>query len=156
MSDDYPTAVVREINGQLVLDDPDALAVIQAVDRHNKSCAREACLETVKAHGDRVTHFKQRILARGFTPDEYVIVLLNVDDDCGKRLSDILMPGQDAMWQAMRNEGKVPYARGLATRDSIEKLVTGLDQEIGDKMTRMKGKTVVVVMDHGVVEAFEV
>ncbi len=146
--DDYPRAVVREINGQLVLDDPDALAVIQAVEKHN-------CKITLEAHADRVVHFKQRLVDRGLMPDDYCIVILSMDDRNGKRLGDILMPGQEAMWQSMRDQGQIPFARGLASRPALQELVEALDKETGDRLRDMKGKTVVVVMDRGVAEVFE-
>lgn len=141
-------ARVHEINGTLVLEDPDALAMIKAVARHN-------CRLTFEGQAERVTHFKGRIAARGLSPDDVVIVLLNVNDSCGKMLADVLMPGQDAVWQSMRDEGLVPFARGLAVREGIETAIATLDQEIGDKLGAMKGKVAVVVVDHGVVEAFE-
>ncbi len=146
---DYPRAVVREVDGQLVLDDPDALAVIKAVERHN-------CRNTYEQQKERVEHFKRRISELGKSPKDVVIVLLNVDDRHGRMLADVLMPGQDAMWQSMRDQGQVPFARGLAAREPIEKAVAMLDEEIGEKLKAMKDRVAVVVMDHGVVEAFEV
>ncbi|HEY4475331.1 MAG TPA: hypothetical protein VJB92_01235, partial [Candidatus Paceibacterota bacterium] len=71
--DDYPRAVVREVDGKLVLDDPDAVAMIHAVGKHN-------CKNTLELNADRVKHFKRRLAERGMTADKAVIVLLNVDD----------------------------------------------------------------------------
>ena len=71
--DNYPRAVVRRVGGQLVLDDPDAVAVIHAVEKHN-------CRNTFELNADRVVHFKNRLAERGMTADQAVIVLLNVDD----------------------------------------------------------------------------
>lgn len=147
-NEDYPRAVVREIDGQLVLDDPDALAMIKVVERHN-------CRHTFDAQAERVQHFKRRIEELGKSPNDVVIVLLNVDDPHGGVLANILMPGQDAMWQSMRDQGQIPFARGLAARQGIQKAVAALDEEIGEKLKAMKDKVAVVVMDHGVVEAFE-
>ena len=146
-----PAAIARvhEINGTLVLDDPDALGMIKAVARHN-------CRLTFEGQAERVAHFKRRISEKNLSPDGVVIVLLNVNDSCGKMLADVLMPGQDVMWQSMRDEGQIPFARGLAGREGIEEAVATLDQEIGDKLCAMKGKVAAVVVDHGVVEAFEV
>ena len=86
--DDYPRAVVREIDGQLVLDDPDAVAVIHAVEKHN-------CRNTFEMNADRVAHFKRRLAERDMTADQAVIVLLNVDDVHGGPLADALMPGHN-------------------------------------------------------------
>jgi hypothetical protein len=139
-------ATVREVDGQLVLDDPDALAVMKAVAKHN-------CRQTLLAQADRVAHFKQRAIAKGV--DNVLIVLLNVDDPIGAKFTEALMPGQEAMWHSLRESGQVPFARGLAVRDSFEKIVSDLDPETGAKLKAMAGKVAVLVSDHGVLEAFE-
>ncbi len=141
-----PRATVREVDGQLVLDDPDALAVVRAVEKHN-------CRATLEMHKGRIAHFKERAIAKGV--DGWVIVILNVDDPTGKRITDILMPGQEAMWQTLRDSGQVPFARGLAGRDGMQELVAALDAETGDKLRAMAGKAAVIVVDRGVVETFE-
>ena len=60
--DTYPTARVREVNGQLVLEDPQAMAVIKAVEKHN-------CRATLKMHYERVQHFTRRIAEKGLNVD---------------------------------------------------------------------------------------
>lgn len=142
-----PRATVREIDGRLVLDDPDALAMIRAVAKNN-------CKGTLAGHAERIAHFKERAVIRGV--DNFVIVLLNVDDRVGAQIAEMLMPDQGPMWQQLRETGQIPYARGLAGRDGLEELVTELDAETGAKLRGMAGKVAVVVFDHGVVEAFEV
>lgn len=137
-------AIVREVNGQLVLDDPEAVAVISAVSKHN-------CKNTLEANADRVTHFKKRLAERGMTADQAVIVLLNVDDIHGGPLADILMPGQN--WQEIRDRGEVPFARGLAMRDGIQEALDAFDEDAAKKLKNMTGVAVVVV-DHGVAEVF--
>ena len=82
-----------------------------------------------------------------------VIVLLNVNEFHGKALADVLMPGQDALWDEIRARGETPFARGLAARESITELVTDLDAETGARLKNMG--TAVVVMDFQAVEAFE-
>lgn len=143
-----PRAVVREVDGQLVLDDPDAAAMIRAVGKHN-------CRLTFEGQADRIAYFERRIGELGRTPDDTIIVLLNVDDVNGKDLADILMPNNGREWQAMRDQGQVPFARGLAARDGIQAAVAALDEEAGEKLRAMVGVAAVVVVDHGVVEAFE-
>lgn len=147
-NDDYPRAFVREIDGQLVLEDPDALVMIKVVDKIN-------CRQTFEAQAERVAYFKNRIVERGESPDNVIIVLLNVDDPNGGRLAEILMPGNGPNWQAMRDKGMVPFARGLAARRGVQELVSALDKDTGDKLAAMAGRAAVVVMDFGVVEAFE-
>ena len=142
--DDYPRAVVPEVDGQLVLDDPDAMAVIGAVSKHN-------CKNTLEINADRVEHFKRRLAERGMTPDQAVIVLLNVDDVHGGPLADVLMPGYN--WQEFRDRGEVPFARGLAMREGIQEALGTFDK---DAEAKLKGMTdvAVVVVDHGVAEVF--
>lgn len=141
---DYPRAVVREVNEQLVLDDPDARAVIGAVGKHN-------CKNTLELNADRVEHFKRRLAERGMTAKQAVIVLLNVEDVHGGPLADVLMPGYN--WQEIRDRGEVPFARGLAMRDGIQEALGTFDKEAAKKLRGMKDVAVVVV-DHGVAEVF--
>lgn len=143
-SEDYPRAVVRKVDGQLVLDDPDAVAVMRVVAKHN-------CKNTLEINADRVEHFKNRLAERGMTADQAVIVLLNVDDVHGGLLADILMP--DHNWQEYRDRGEVPFARGLAMRDGIQEVLETFDE---DASTKLQGMTdvAVVVVDHGVAEVF--
>ena len=142
--DDYPRAVVREVNGQLVLDDPDARAVIGVVSKHN-------CKNTLEINADRVAHFKNRLAERGMTAKQAVIVLLNVDDVHGGPLADVLMPGYD--WQEIRDRGEVPFARGLAMRDGIQDVLGAFDKDAAKKLKGMT-EVAVVVVDHGVAEVF--
>ena len=141
---DATGAVVREVDGQLVLDDPVAVAVISAVEKHN-------CRNTLELNADRVEHFKRRLTERGMTPDQAVIVLLNVDDVHGGPLADVLMPGFN--WQEIRDRGEVPFARGLAMRDGIQEALGTFDKDAAKKLKGMSDVAVVVV-DHGVAEVF--
>jgi hypothetical protein len=138
-------ATVREIDGQLVLDDPDALAVVRVAAKRN-------CRGTLELNNDRVRHFQQRVVDLGRSAADTVIVLLNVNDPNGGALADILMPGHD--WQAYRDRGEVPLARGLAVREGIQTALDLLDREAADKL-RASETVVVVVVDHGVAEVFD-
>ncbi|MBI4434959.1 hypothetical protein HY635_04085 [Candidatus Uhrbacteria bacterium] len=140
----YPRAVVREVDGQLVLDDPDAVAVLRAVGKHN-------CRNTLELNADRVAHFKRRLTERGMTASEAVIVLLNVDDQNGGQIAEVLMPGHN--WQEYRDRGEVPFARGLAMREGIEGALDFFDKEAAIKLREMT-EAAVVVVDHGVAEVF--
>lgn len=137
-------AVVREIDGQLVLDDPEAVAVIQAVEKHN-------CRNTLKLNADRVDHFKRRLVEREMTADQAVIVLVNVDDVHGGPLAEVLMPGHN--WQEVRDQGEIPFARGLAMREGIQEALDAFDKEAATKLQNMTDVAVVVI-DHGVAEVF--
>lgn len=137
-------AVVREVDGQLVLDDPIAVAVIRVVEKHN-------CRNTLELNADRVKHFKRQLAERGMTPDQAVIVLLNVDDVHGGPLADALMPGHNG--QEIRDKGEVPFARGLVMRDGIQKALGAFDKDAATKLQNISDVAVVVV-DHGVAEVF--
>jgi hypothetical protein len=137
-------ATVREINGQLVLDDPIALSLIQFIDKKN-------CTNTFIQNIDRIIHFRQRLTERGMTPDQAVIVIFNVDDIHGGPLADILMPNFN--WQEIRDKGQIPFARGLAMRDWTQEAIS-FDKEAATKLKKIKDDVAVVVVDYGVVEIF--
>jgi len=138
-------AVVREVDGQLVLDDPDALAMIKAVEKFN-------CIHTFTLNKDRIEHFKGRVVALNLTLDSILILVANVDTDLGQLLADRLMPGFN--WEAIRDQGQVPFARGMAGRDAIQEVLNHFDPEgAAVKLRDMPGLAVVVV-DHGVAEVF--
>ena len=137
-------AFVREIDGQLVLEDPDAVAVMRAVSKHN-------CRGTLEANADRVAYFAGRVRERNLTSADVVIVLLSVDDIHGGPLADMLMPGTD--WQEIRARGEVPFARGLAGREGIQKALEIFDPEAAEKLHNT-GRLGVVVVDYGVAEVF--
>lgn len=139
-------AVVRQVNNQLVLDDPVAFSVIRAVEKHN-------CRNTLDMNADRVADFKQRLVDRGLAPDQAVIVLLNVNDIHGGPLADALMPGHN--WQEIRDRGEVPFARGLAMRPGIQEALSIFDKDAATKLQTITDVAVVVV-DHGVAEVFAV
>ena len=139
---DYPIATVREINGELFLDDPTALAVIKAT-------SRAACRKTFEMQRDRVEHFVTRISALNLSTEDVVIVLANADDPNGKQLAEALMPNHD--WQAYRNLGELPFARGLAEREGIQWFIEDMEPDMASVLKNHAGVAVVVV-DHGVIE----
>lgn len=146
MVTDESRAVVREIDGELALDDPDAVAVIRAVEKQN-------CRRTLVLNAGRVAHFKKRLTERGLTASDAVIMIVNVDDFYGGPLADALMPGMN--WQEIRDRGEVPFARGLAGREGIQEAIATFDQEAAEKLQEMTDVAVVVV-DHGVAEVFPI
>ncbi len=144
-SSDMPRATVREIDGKLVLDDPDAVAVVRAISKLN-------CRTLYEANQERIWHFRNRVDARGLTWQDVVIVILNVDDSNGGRLAEALMPGAD--WQPFRDRGEVPIARGLASREGLLDVLESFDAEAATKMRELTGIVAVLVVDHGVAEVF--
>jgi hypothetical protein len=143
--EEQPTARVIETEDGIVLVDPQASAIIRAIGKLN-------CVQTFAENADRIEHFERRITELGQTAAVLVIVVVAVDDPLGRPLADALMPGHD--WQAFRDRGEIPFARGLAARDGIEAVLEGYDKEAADKLRGIAGVAVVVV-DHGVVEIFE-
>lgn len=133
-----PRATVRTVHGKLVLEDPDALAVIRAVKVANVFAAQR----------ERVAHFVRRAAELGRRPADVVIVLLAVDDPAGAELAEHLMPGTD--WQSIRDCGEVPFARGLAGRAGIEGIVDELDPAQAIRLRAMPCLAVVVVAHGGV------
>lgn len=142
--DDAPKAVVREIDGQVVLEDPVALEMVRVVAKHN-------CRGTRALNAERIEHFKARVAALGRSPADTVIVILNVDMPYGRSLADALMPGHD--WQAYRDRGQIPFARGLAGRGGIQCALDAFDPDAATKLHATTALAVVVI-DHGVAEVF--
>lgn len=141
-----PTAKVHVIDGQIVLEDPTAVGMIRAVGKHN-------CIGTMESQTDRVAYFEKRMEQRGDNPDAVVIVLINVDDtELSRGIADTLMPRHD--WQVYRDEGEIPFARGLAGREGIQGMLDDFDKEAAAKLTELAGQVAVIVFDHGVAEVF--
>ncbi len=141
---DEPRAVVREIDGQLVLDDPVALAAIRAVKKIN-------CRVTFEDNADRVAYFKLRVEDLQLAAHDVVIVILNVDDVHGGPIAEKLMPGHD--WSQYRDAGMIPFARGLAEREGVQGILELMDEDAAAKLEHLTGLAVVVV-DHEVAEIF--
>jgi hypothetical protein len=138
-----------EVNedGQVVLIDPTAAGVIAAVENHNEGIARSNCTLTYEANLERVEHFKKRLVALEKSSDEYVVVIISVDDENGGLVADALMPGMN--WQPIRDSGQVPIARGLAGRDFITECLNRFDPVAAERLKNKEGVCTVVV-DHGV------
>lgn len=139
-----PRARVVTLDGQLVLDDPDALACIQAVEKHN-------CVATFQGHIDRIRHFTTRIEARGLNPHDHCIVVINVDDEHGGPIAERLMPGTD--WQPMRDAGQVPFARGIVVRAGLIEVLELFDTDAAEAL-RSAPAFAAVVIDYGVAAVF--
>jgi hypothetical protein len=144
--DEYPVARVEEIDGQLVMTDPFAVGMIQAIGKIN-------CKETLKIQRDRVLHFTKRIKELGKSPDDFVITILNVNDVFGGCLAEMLMPGYN--WQEIRDRGEIPFARGLAGREGIQNILDDIDKDAAQKLRDAGSVVTVVVMDHSAVEVFK-
>lgn len=147
--EELPHAYVKIVDDQLVLVDPVAAGVIQAINQYNG----KSCLHTLETQLERVVHFTRRIRELGKKPTEVTIVLLNVDDPWGGSLADILMPGHD--WQQYRDRGEVPFARGLAGREGLQSILDEIEPKEGTKLREAGPVVTVIVMDQGKVEVFK-
>lgn len=143
---EQPAACIRAINGQLVLDGPAALGVFRDVAKHN-------CGGLFDANAERIQHFARRVQERGLTAQEVVITVINVDDVHGRILADMLLPGHD--WQAYRDRGEIPVARGLSGRDGIQGALALIDADAAKKLQEAAGLCVVVV-DQGTAEVYQI
>ena len=137
--------VERDANGNLVLVDPEAAAMIEVVNKHN-------CGLTFEANKDRIDHFRRRAVELGKSPREVVIVVANVDDPKGAILAEALMPGFD--WGAIRALDQVPFARGLAMRDGVMEFAKLVDPNIDPGLDPVTVQ--VVVVDFGTVQIYGV
>lgn len=135
---------VVEHEGQLLLNDPDALAVI-------KEIAKQNCENTIKNNLDRIVHFKNRVLEKSMNYHEVVVVIANVDTEIGKIIADATMPGFD--WQQFRDRNEVPYARGLCLKNGIYEIVNHFDRDEALAMEDYEGY-MVVVFDFDVIKTF--
>jgi len=138
-------AKVHEVEGQLILEDPIAIGVINAINKTN-------CNNTYVLNLDRIVYFANRAAILEKTEKETVIVLINVDDKNGNVLANTLMPNYN--WQQYRDIGQIPYARGLANRNLVQDYLSCMDEQAADKLAKMT-ELAVVVVDYGVAEVFE-
>ena len=134
------------VDGQTILEDPEALALMAAMNKIN-------CKITFDLNSDRIGHFVKRMEELGRTPKDAVIGFISVDDEHGRVYADILMPEYN--WQEIRDEGKKPFARGLIVRDSMENSLMAFDRQAAEKLKKAKGIPVVVI-DYGVAEIYEI
>ena len=133
-------AYVEQVGDGMVLHDPAAAAVAYAIARRN-------CETMLNENSDRIPYFKERATIRELSPDQIVIVILNVDDENGNMMAESLMPGHD--WQAYRDRGETPVARGLADRDYVTQCLLVFDHGAYEEL-RDSTELSVVVVDHGV------
>lgn len=150
---DEVQARVEVIDGELVLFDPVAEGVIAAVESHNKGIYLENCHTTFKQHKDRIDHFAKRIVEKGLTPKDALIVIISADDPTWKPVLDELMPGYD--WHEIRARGESPYGRGLAERSGIQVFLDAVDKVAGKRLREITTIPVLVV-DSGIAAVFQV
>lgn len=132
-------AYVEKVGDKMVLHDPVAVALSVALAKQN-------CETTLSNNADRIPYFKERAKIRGLSSDQAVIVIVNVDDENGGIMAEALMPGYN--WQVYRDQGEIPFARGLADRDYVTQCLSAFDHDAHEKLQATTELSVVVV-DHG-------
>lgn len=135
---------IHVFDEEFVLEDPSVFALLVAEAKSN-------CRHTLDLNLDRVAHFTNRVVELKCDPGDVVIVVVNVDDNNGSQLAEILMPGED--WQQYRDKGQTPFARGLAGRAGILDFLDHIDTAAATKLKSMNDLSVVVV-DNGVAEIY--
>ncbi|MCL1840019.1 hypothetical protein FWF89_03470 [Candidatus Saccharibacteria bacterium] len=132
-------AYVEEVDGEIVLHDPQAMALFRAFAKDQ--CRRKI----IEFQSDRIDHFKNRAATLGQGPKAVVIGIFNVDDEYGGLIANQLMPGFN--WQEIRDKGETPYARGLVDYGWIADVLEKLDKESHQALIDSKELCVVVVDD---------
>ena len=142
----YPRAyLTQDEQGRLLLVDPDAVAVAQVVEEHNRPSRKEQCRKVLELNQERVTYFQQRLHQLQRSPQEVAICIINVDDlPYGREITKLLMPGQDELWQRFREQGQTPFARGLSDRAFLTKCAQMVDPHEAEKLTVLPPDATVV------------
>ena len=139
--------ITTDEEGNLILVDPIAAAVAAVVEDHNRMSAKKACIGTLQLNKDRIVHFRQRIVDLGKSPDEFVIVIISVDDVHGRYLAEVLMPNTD--WTPHREGGKTPYARGLAEKQGIIGFIEAIGEKQEAELLKQMKDVAIVIIDYG-------
>lgn len=145
MEENEPKAIVHEVDGKLILEDPFAVAVIRGINIAK-------CNTVHEYNSNRIQHFKERLLFKKLPVSEWLIIIANVDDQHGKVVANALMPGYD--WDQYRSIGQVPYARGLTTRVYIQSVLDVIDPVAAEELRAVTDKVITVVIDAGIAVVF--
>lgn len=146
------TAYVTEENGQVVLHDPMYDELARMVESNARTMAYIGCQDLYEKNLERVKDFRRRFDEKKYSPEEYCIVIIQVDDCYGGPISGILMPGQD--WQPIRDQGLEPIARGIAGRKFIRDAIGIFDENAAKDLDTTE--YAVVVVANSVAEVFAV
>ena len=129
-------AYVEQVGDGMVLHDPVSVGIVHAV-------AKQDCEVALGLNSDRIAHFKERAAIRGLSADQFVILILDVDDVYGGAMAECLMPGHD--WQTYRDRGETPFARGLVNRDLVTEWLLIFDHTAYEELEEATKLSVVVV-----------
>lgn len=140
-----PLPIVKKVGDQFVIEDPVAYEVIKAINKNQTKTLFDL-------NAERIEYFKGRWEVNT-NKENICIVIINVDDENGSVVADILMPNHD--WQSYRDKGELPVARGLAGIDFIIDALGFFDISASEKLRTLKGTPCVVVIDQLVAEIYE-
>lgn len=121
-------------DGECVLVDPLAAAVAGTVERMN----------FFEQNADATARLVNRAKEKSVSGEEFVVVLIDVDDPDWCALADTLMPGHD--WNQYRKRGEKPVARGVVPRS----LVTDIAKLVTDTPVPPPGVFTAVFAAHGI------
>ena len=113
--------------------------------------AKRRCDNLFMGFSEDIQRYKARFDERGFDPQEVVMVFINVDDDFGAPLADIIMPDHD--WQQYRDAGQKPFAQGLTSKPGVMSYLNSINPEMGEELGRAEDLAV-VVMDYGIARVY--
>jgi hypothetical protein len=108
--------------------------------------ARDAFFQTNK---ERLEQLAYRAIQKGLTPHQFITLCIDVDDPSWTDLVDVLMPDYD--WQAIRDRGEKPVARGPITSEIVDYLSQADPTIAPELLDRLPppGLTTAVVMSDG-------
>lgn len=78
--------------------------------------------EAFRASYERLRQIAGRAVRKGFTYKTALLTCIMVDSHW-RSLVEALMPGQEKVWQAHRDVGSLPFARGYSPRELLEKVI---------------------------------
>lgn len=111
MDKDQPTATVREVDGQLVLEDPVGFAIMTSIER----------LNLYNSDPESVKRLEARAVEKSKSNESFGVVIIDVDVATWTDLVEALMPNYD--WQQFRDRGEKPIARGVVPRGLLMEML---------------------------------
>lgn len=82
---------------------------------------------------ERLEHLAFKAIKKGFTPDEFITVAIDVDDPRWKEVVETVMPGHD--WQVIRDRGEKPVAGGTVLGDGVINFLCQACPDIAQALT---------------------
>lgn len=145
------TARVIVNNGQMLLQDPASEGMIAAIEDHNRKIAYANCDRIYDQNSGRIQQYRKKFDMGEYDSAQFCIVVIQVDDEHGGPISELLMPDYD--WQPIRDQGLEPIARGITDRQFIHDTIAMFDENAADELDATTDCAVVVIA-HSVAKVF--